>query len=91
MEEFKNIMWFVGILGAWIASYYTTKFQTKQNTKDLDSLSTKVSSLDDKCKESISSKEAYKSFVSREMLELHLKSIENKIDGLAELIKSERK
>lgn len=97
MEEFKEIIWLIGIIGVWMTSYFTTKFQTKQNTQEIKDLNTKINKLDtkvnelnDKCKETISSKDAYASFVSKEMLELHLKTLEQKIDSLTDLIKSRK-
>lgn len=98
MEDLKIFIWFISILGAWMASYFTIKFQGKNNTERITKLEEKqnindkkIEEIKLKCKEAISSKEAYSSFVSKEMLELHLKTIEQKIDNLGEIIKGVKK
>ena len=85
--DVKFAIYLLGIFAAWLTSYITNKVQTKANTEKIEKLEKENEKLKEKCDLMIEKDTAYASFITKEILELHLKSIEQKIDSLVNLLK----
>lgn len=74
MEEFKTALYItiafggaiVSILGAWFGA----KYQTKQNTKEIEEHKKEISDLKEKCGLMIEKEKAFEEFVSKTVFDL---------------------
>lgn len=82
MEELKTILYVATPIVGVIASILFTKFQTKQNTKDLEDHKEEISQLKDKCNTMMEEKTARKEFVHVEIFNERMRHLEGDVGDI---------